>query len=126
MDSTLLFVFQEMAGKPICWLSSVNLLKVSSATTHIARYLPSITHSKAPFTFVVQVSHAGQPCVILGPSLKHAVFSFLFFSFLFFSFLFFSFLFFSFLFFSLLFFSGQSCMQICGHQRPLHPGLWLH
>jgi len=47
---------QEVAGKPICWLSSVNLLETSSATEHIARFLPSVTDSKAPFTFVVQVS----------------------------------------------------------------------
>jgi len=46
---------QIETGDPICWLSSANLMEVAP-TFHIARFLPSITESKAPFTFALQVS----------------------------------------------------------------------
>ena len=45
---------QVETGDPICWLSSANLVEVTP-TFHIARYLPSIKDSKAPFTFALQV-----------------------------------------------------------------------
>ena len=44
---------QVETGDPICWLSSANLVEVTP-TFHIARYLPSIKDSKAPFTFALQ------------------------------------------------------------------------
>ena len=46
---------QVETGDPNCWLSSANLVEVAP-TFHIARYLPSIKDSKAPFTFALQVS----------------------------------------------------------------------
>ena len=46
---------QVETGDPICWLSSANLVEVTP-TFHIARFLPSIKDSKAPFTFALQVS----------------------------------------------------------------------
>lgn len=45
---------QVETGEPICWLSSANLMEVAP-TYHIARFLPSILESKAPFTFALQV-----------------------------------------------------------------------
>ena len=51
---------QVETGEPICWLSSANLMEVAP-TYHIARFLPSILESKAPFTFALQVCQALQP-----------------------------------------------------------------
>ena len=45
---------QIETGEPICWLSSANLMEVAP-TYHIARFLPSIKDSKAPFTYALQV-----------------------------------------------------------------------
>ncbi|KAL0033215.1 hypothetical protein WJX79_009992 [Trebouxia sp. C0005] len=51
-------------GDPICWLSSANLMEVAP-TFHIARFLPSITQSKAPFTFALQIMVPGRTNVSL-------------------------------------------------------------
>ncbi|KAL3136999.1 hypothetical protein ABBQ32_006591 [Trebouxia sp. C0010 RCD-2024] len=52
------------SGEPICWLSSVNLMEVAP-TYHIARFLPSILESKAPFTFALQIMVPGKTNVSL-------------------------------------------------------------
>ena len=67
---------QVETGDPICWLSSANLMEVAP-TFHIARFLPSIKDSKAPFTFALQacplLSHLPFspdhvcPCFLLAP-----------------------------------------------------------
>jgi len=44
-----------------CRLSAMELVSVSAPTPHIARFLPSIRDSKAPFTFVWQVMVPGRP-----------------------------------------------------------------
>lgn len=51
-------------GDPICWLSSANLMEVAP-TFHIARFLPSIKDSKAPFTFALQIMVPGKTNVSL-------------------------------------------------------------
>ena len=60
---------QVESGEPICWLSSANLLEVAP-TFHIARFLPSILDSKAPFTFALQVCHP-----LLGSSMLWLLFA---------------------------------------------------
>lgn len=55
---------QVDSGEPICWLSSVNVMEVAP-TFHIARFLPSILDSKAPFTFALQVCQRLQPSQML-------------------------------------------------------------
>ena len=57
---------QVESGEPICWLSSANLMEVAP-TYHIARFLPSILDSKAPFTFALQVCQPLLPSLMLRP-----------------------------------------------------------
>jgi hypothetical protein len=52
------------AVEPVCCLTSANLLEVQP-TFHIARFLPSIKDSKAPFTFVLQIMVPGKPGISL-------------------------------------------------------------
>lgn len=59
---------QVETGDPICWLSSANLMEVAP-TFHIARFLPSILDSKAPFTFALQVCQPLLPSRVLWPLL---------------------------------------------------------
>ena len=51
---TTMVALQVDAVEPVCCLASANLLEVQP-TFHIARFLPSIKDSQAPFTFVLQV-----------------------------------------------------------------------
>eukprot|EP00891_Asterochloris_glomerata_P007511 jgi/Astpho2/7511/Aster-02077 len=53
-----------LAEDPVCRLSSANLLEVAP-TFHIARYLPSIHESTAPFTFVLQIMVPGKTNISL-------------------------------------------------------------
>lgn len=58
--------------RPASWVSRVNLLVTTCATTHISLFLPCITDSKAPFTFVTQVSEGcevGEVLALLFASL---------------------------------------------------------
>jgi hypothetical protein len=43
------------AGDPVFELASMDLVETDAPCFHIARFLPSIKHSRAPFTFVVQI-----------------------------------------------------------------------
>ncbi|KAK9836134.1 hypothetical protein WJX81_004188 [Elliptochloris bilobata] len=49
------------AGEPAFRLASVDLLELDAPTTHLARFLPSLTKSGAAFTFVLQLMVPGPP-----------------------------------------------------------------
>ncbi|EIE22257.1 DUF1336-domain-containing protein [Coccomyxa subellipsoidea C-169] len=44
-----------LADDPLFALAAVDLLEMETPTFHIARYLPSLKKSKAPFTFIVNI-----------------------------------------------------------------------
>lgn len=52
------------AAEPVFSLAATDLLQVDKPTPHIARYLPSLRHSSAPFTFIMQIMF-GHPSLSL-------------------------------------------------------------
>jgi hypothetical protein len=46
---------KAVAGEPVFELASMDLVETDQPCFNIARFLPAIKHSKAPFTFVVQI-----------------------------------------------------------------------
>ena len=56
---------QELSEEPLLQLASVDLLALDAPTPHIARFLPWVKDSAAPFTFLVQIMVPGSTPIAL-------------------------------------------------------------
>lgn len=56
---------QELSEEPLLQLASVDLLALDAPTPHIARFLPWVKDSTAPFTFLVQIMVPGSTPIAL-------------------------------------------------------------